>query len=400
MTTDCTYTSDAAEQARRTSKFRLLSIVEALTVTGPIKPLLMFSALARGGIPPWSPLEHLMLTTRRQVPVPETDPLLQAAHKAGIQFMALRERHPFDMAVMPEMAANIKEFSPHLVETHDCKSHFLFALLRSWRREFRNYGWVAFHHGYTTTSAKVRLYQQLDRWSLRHADRVVTLCQPFAQMLERRGVRSESISVLSNAATVRTPPNPEDVRRERAQCGAKPGDRVILAVGRLSKEKGHSDLLAAFAIAAKAATASLLLLIAGEGPERRKLEAIASRATGRVQFLGHVEDPWLLYHAADIFVLPSHSEGSPLVVLEAMAAQLPIVATSVGGVPELLKDGLAGILTAPHDPVRFAENINLLANDPNLRITLASAAKTAVGEHAPRAYAERLLHLYDRARSC
>jgi glycosyltransferase involved in cell wall biosynthesis len=171
-------------------------------------------------------------------------------------------------------------------------------------------------------------------------------------------------------------------------------------VGRLSKEKGHSDLLAAFAMAAEAATAPLLLLIAGEGPERRKLEAIASRVNGRVHFLGHVEDPWLLYHAADIFVLPSHSEGSPLVVLEAMAAQLPIVATSVGGVPELLKDGLAGILTAPHDPVRFAENIILLANNPNLRITLASKAKAALGEHAPRAYAERLLRLYDRARSC
>ena len=361
MTADYTHTSVAEEQLRRTPQFRLLSIVEALTVTGPIKPLLMFSALARDGIPPWSPLEHLMLTTRRQVPVPETDPLLQAAHKAGIQFVALRERRSFDMAVLPAMAANIDGFSPDLVETHDCKSHFLFALLRSWRRQFRKYRWVAFHHGYTTTSVKVRLYQQLDRWSLRHADRVVTLCQPFAQMIERRGVRSESISVLSNAVAIRTPPNPEDVRRERTQRGAKPDDCVILAVGRLSKEKGHSDLLAAFATAAEATTAPLLLLIAGEGPERLRLEAIANRVNGRVHFLGHVEDPWLLYHAADIFVLPSYSEGSPLVVLEAMAAQLPIVATSVGGVPELLKDGLAGILTAPHDPVRFAQSIILLA---------------------------------------
>ncbi len=400
MTPDYTHTCVADEQLRRAPLFRLLSIVEAQTVTGPIKPLLMFSALAREGIPPWSPLEHLMLTTRRQVPVPATDPLLQAAHKAGLQFVAVRERRAFDVAVLPAMAATIDGFSPDLVETHDYKSHFLFALLRSWRRQFRKYRWVAFHHGYTTTSVKVCLYQQLDRWSLRHADRVVTLCRPFAQMIERRGVASESISVLSNAIVVRARPHPEDMRRERIQCGAKPDDCVILAIGRLSKEKGHADLLAAFAMAAKAATPPLLLLIAGDGPERLKLEAIASRVNGRVQFLGHVDDPWLLYHAADIFVLPSHSEGSPLVVLEAMAAQLPIIATSVGGVPELLKDGLTGILTAPHDPVRFAENIILLARDPNLRSTLAATAKTALGEHAPLAYAERLLRLYDRARLC
>ncbi len=261
----------------------------------------MFSALAREGIPPWSPLEHLMLTTRREVPVPDADPLLLAAHKAGLQFVALRERRPFDMAVLPAMAATINGFSPDLVETHDCKSHFLFALIRSWRRQFRKYRWVAFHHGYTTTSIKVRLYQQLDRWSLRHADHVVTLCQPFAQIIKRRGVRSNSITVLSNAAAVRMPPNPEDVRRERNQCGARPDDCVILAVGRLSKEKGHSDLLAAFAMAAEAATVPLMLLIAGEGPERLKLEAIASRVNGRVHFLGHVEDPWLLYHASGYF---------------------------------------------------------------------------------------------------
>jgi glycosyltransferase involved in cell wall biosynthesis len=379
------------------SFLRLVSIVEATSVTGPVKPLLMFSALARDGRGPLRGLAHRLITTRRAGAAAATDLLGEAVRAAGIEYVTVRERAAGDPAVLGPMRQAILAHEPDLVETHDSKSHFVYLLLRLSSRRLRRIPWVAFHHGYTRVSRRVLLYQQLDRVSLRHATRVNTLCLPFAADLERRGVDPGRINVLTNAVTARERPDDAALARKRAEFGARDGDCVIVSIGRLSNEKGHADLLQALERMPEEAGRAFRLVIAGDGPERAALERLASPFGDRVKFLGHVADPWILYCAADMFALPSHSEGSPLVMFEAMAAGLPIIATRVGGIPEVLTDGSTAVLVAPKEVDVLASKLAKLIGDARRRRELGDAAREALQRFSPDSYADRLLAIYAAA---
>ena len=375
---------------------RVLSIVEALTVTGPVKPLLMFAPLAREGVNGHPRVLHTLLTTRRTASAGAQDPLQAAASAAGLDFIAIHERGAFDPGVLQRMAQAILRVRPDIIETHDCKSHFLLLLLRKRHPEIGAAGWITFHHGYTRTSWKILLYQQLDRLTLPRADRVVTLCQPFANMLVDRGVRRSMLCIISNAIVAPPPPPRAAVAAARTALNIGPDELVVLSVGRLSSEKGQADLLEAFAQVRRThAQQSLRLVLAGDGPDKENLMQLAAPQGDRVVFAGHLRDPWPLFHAADIFALPSHSEGSPLVILEAMAAALPIVSTAVGGVPETLQDRKTALLVPPRQPAALAAALNEMVADQKLREKLGAAGRAALADFSPEAYADKLLHIYE-----
>lgn len=381
---------------------RLLSVVEALTVTGPVKPLLMFSALARRGVDGHRPVSHRLLTTRRGAASNShnSDELRIAAAAVGLDCQIIPERRAFDRAVLEHMATQIRDYCPDIIETHDCKSHLLLYLLRLRHRDIRRARWVAFHHGYTQVSWRVAAYQQLDRLTLRAADAVVTLCKPFAAALQARGVNASRISVISNALTARDRPQQSEVDELRRAHGIAPGDILVLAVGRLSREKAHRDLIAALSDAINhRPDARLRVMLVGDGPECDRLKALAASLGDRVLFAGHIRDPWVYYHAADIFVLCSLTEGSPLVLLEAMSARLPIIASAVGGVPETLEHERTALLIPPADRAALREGLICLAADPALRLRLGGAAARAVLDFSPNSYAVRLLGVYARVMS-
>jgi glycosyltransferase involved in cell wall biosynthesis len=266
--------------------------------------------------------------------------------------------------------------------------------VRLFHRDIREIVWVAFHHGYTRTSWRVRLYQLLDYLSLRHATRVNSLCKPFAADLVSRGVARERISILTNTVQSREPLDPASVAEVRSGLGIASDETLFLTVGRLSKEKGHEDLIGAFRRVRASTATRLRLVVVGDGPERARLQERARDLEDSVAFLGHVNDPWPLYNAADIFVLPSHSEGSPLVLFEAMAAGLPIVATAVGGVPEVLTDEKTGLLTAAGSTEELASRMLALVNDSQLQSRLGEAGRRELSKHSPETYAARLLDVY------
>jgi glycosyltransferase involved in cell wall biosynthesis len=377
---------------------RIVSIVEALTVTGPVKPLLMFSALTRIESAEFPRVSRALLTTRRSSAAQnwKQDKLYIAAADLGLDCFAISERRALDPGVLSKMTRVIERVWPDIVETHDSKSHFLFFMSRLFRRRIASIKWICFHHGYTSTSWKVRLYQQLDRVTLRRADHVVTLCNPFAEDLKRRGVRAPRLSVISNALAIRPDPEPSTIALLRASLGVDASARIILCVGRLSREKGQDDLIAAFQrLLANQDDHSLRLVIVGDGPERRRFERMATVIGSRVIFTGQVADPWPLFHAASVFALPSHSEGSPLVVLEAMAARVPIIATNVGGISETLRDHESALLVPPRDPVALSAGLSALLNDRSLRQRLVAAASAHLANFSPQAYARRLLSIYE-----
>ncbi len=154
--------------------------------------------------------------------------------------------------------------------------------------------------------------------------------------------------------------------------GLGSGDEVVLCVANLIHYKGHLDLLEAWERVRRERPTAWLLL-AGEGPEREAIEARASRLDG-VRLLGARADVAGLLRASTLLVLPSHQEGLPNAVLEAMAAGLPVVATDVGGTSELVVDGETGRLVAPHDPAALAGALLSLLRDNQARQVMGRAA--------------------------
>jgi glycosyltransferase involved in cell wall biosynthesis len=244
----------------------------------------------------------------------------------------------------------------------------------------------------------MRLYNQADRVSLRGAHRIVTPARAFIAELVRRGVQRHAIVVVPNAVDPNVARGREHDRRILRQwLGAAEGERVVLSIGRLSREKGHADLIRAVGwLKQQNHRRGMRLVIAGDGPERKRLASLAARtAPGVVQFLGHVRNAHRLHAAADVAVLPSHSEGSPNALLEAAAYGCPIVATHVGDVPEILTDRENGLIAPPHDEAALASAIEMLLADPgDARRYGESARRLVTARYQPADRARTLMNLY------
>jgi glycosyltransferase involved in cell wall biosynthesis len=210
---------------------------------------------------------------------------------------------------------------------------------------------------------------RLQRLAYRSATKVVANSQAPRQMLEREGLAPSSIAVI---------PNGLDLALFAERGPARP-IRTIVTVANLRPEKGHETLLASAAALVRV-DPRLRFQIVGDGPRRRALEEL-SEARGlaaNVEFLGHREDIPALLAAADVFVLSSRSEAFPNGAIEAMAAGLPVVASAVGGLLDLIDDGRTGLLVPPADPEALTAALRALIGDPARAEALGRAARGEV----------------------
>ena len=378
---------------------KILSIVEATTINAVAKNVLEFHRAARElheQSPDFPQIVACIVTFERNRDSDQSpNEFVSVARQSDLEVEVVPERRRFDLGVLPALRNVIAQQQPDIVVTHSVKSHFLLWRSRVWRE----FPWVAFHHGYTTTDLKMRAYNRLDRWSLPIADRLVTVCEAFARELATTtGVAFEKISVQHNSIRQGPAVAADDVRALRTRLGIANGERVVLTVGRLSREKAHIDLLAAYKFLQNANPAiPSKLIIVGDGPERARLEAAvdAHGLRERVIFTGQVSDVQVFYAAADVFVLPSHSEGSPNVLLEAMAASLPIVATSVGGVTEVVKDEESALLVPAHNSQALAAAIERVLTDQDLASRLTTNSTALIAERfTPQKYVRALVEIY------
>lgn len=377
---------------------RIVSIVEAATLNAVAKVTLEFFRTARE-MPDMAAVQGSVITFNRDSDNPESpSEFVLASQAAGLEVDVIPERRRFDLSVIPALKKIIEQRQPDVVITNSVKSHFLMWRSRLWKK----YPWVAYHHGYTATDQKMRLYNRFDRWSLPKAQLVMTVCEAFAQELHVVArVPREKIRVQHNAIRPAPKPDPATVQAQRMYLGIDENERVILSVGRLSKEKGHSDLIAAFqSLCQSEVSSDWKLVIVGEGPERARLAAQADE-TGlarRIIFTGQINDVQPFYAMATLFALPSHSEGSPNVLLEAMAAEVPVVATAVGGVPEIVTNNESALLVPASDTAAMATAMLRLLNDADLtRQVTAKASALLVQQFAPKAYARALVRLFREA---
>lgn len=212
----------------------------------------------------------------------------------------------------------------------------------------------------------------------RRCDAVVAVSQAVAERMDAANVQTK-LSVIRNG--VRPAPAPANRAAVRAGLGIADGTVVGVIVARIDGLKGHDGLLRALALLPADTAGRLTVLVAGDGVRRAEVEALAGELNlgpDRVHFLGSRSDIPDLLGAADFFVLPSLTEGLPLSVLEAMAQRLPVIATPVGGVPELVEDHRHGLLVPVGDAPSLADAITLLARDPTTRQALGRRGQERV----------------------
>lgn len=217
------------------------------------------------------------------------------------------------------------------------------------------------------------------RWTRNLCDQVVAVSRAVRQeLIVTEHLEPDHVVVIENGV--------DTSRYAASKCvqddlGCEPGTVVVGGVGRLSREKGFHGLIDGVDLARRRGI-PLSLVLAGDGLERGALEQRASALglDGNVRFLGVRSDPRPVYGALDIFVLPSLEEGSPNALLEAMACGRAVVATRVGGVPEIIEHERSGLLVEPGSPPALAEAITRLAADPLLRQRLGQEAANCVRE--------------------
>ncbi len=255
-------------------------------------------------------------------------------------------------------------------------------------------------HGFISNDSSLRCYNRLDRFLLRFSTRVIAVSAGIRNELIRAGIDEQRISLIRNAVAWNPAPDPDRSRREagRQAFGFSPRDVVLGYTGRLSPEKGLVHLIDACGLLKRAGVPVRLLLV-GEGPQREALQqrAASEGLEQEVVFAGFLPDIERVLRAMDVFVLPSLTEGTPLALLEAMAAGLPSVAAAVGGVPDVIEHGRNGLLVRPGSADEIVHAVTRLLRDRLLLERLSREAReTITREYDVTVWTGRVEREYDR----
>jgi glycosyltransferase involved in cell wall biosynthesis len=304
----------------------------------------------------------------------------------GLRVVRIACRGQMDWGAVRQVRRAVEAEGIDLVHTHGYKADF-YALLSRRRTAIPM---LATCHNWPGRSWLMRAYGRLDRYLLRYFDGVAAVSKSVADQLVKAGVRKDLRLIPNGVALVPVEGVPDRVGEFRRP------DRVIVgSVGRLSPEKGIAFLIEA---AGKVCVefANVLFVHVGDGPLRKNLE---NQVHGlgidqKFVFAGERKDLAQVYPSFDIFVLPSLTEGMPMALLEAMAAGIPVVATTVGAVPEIIGDS-GSTLVAPGDPGALAAGIRGLLLDKARRQEAGVQARIRVeNRFSASAMATQYVDLY------
>jgi len=330
-------------------------------------------------------LEHFSrMDSRRFRPVLGTfvepgasDPLGDEALKRGFHTIQLPALSPLNPGNILHVARILKREKVAILCTHGYKPN----VLGFFAAKLCGVPTIAISRGWTWESPKIRFYEALDRRFLRYVSHVVAVSAGQQEKILACGVPQQRISVIHNAINLDDIPV-QGACSLRQQLGLPDDALVVASAGRLSPEKNYGGMIkAAREVAAR--NTSVYFVIFGEGFLRSDLEAqIASTGlTGRFMLPGFRADLQAVLHDIDIFMLPSFTEGLPNVILEAYAVSKPVVATRVGGTPEVVQEGVSGFLTRPDEHKLMAGHLLALANDQGLRQRMGHAGYAYIKEH-------------------
>jgi glycosyltransferase involved in cell wall biosynthesis len=281
--------------------------------------------------------------------------------RAGIPVMVIDD--PDDAIAVGALSAHLASIRPDVVHNHMYRAELVGT------RAAIALGEVGLGRPYvvsTVHSSRVRTAE--DREQLRRLtpqmDRLIAVSESIVAKLHDEGRTAVPIDLIYNGVDLQRYDHQEPCCTLRDEYGMEPGSQIVGVVARLEPEKGHPTLLEAWPAVLRSVPDAYLLVI-GEGSRREELEALSRRLriAHRVVFTGRRDDVPAVTAALDVSVLPSYREAQGLSILEAMALARPVVASSVGGIPEMIEDGVTGLLVEPHDTDGLSRAISRLLVD-------------------------------------
>jgi glycosyltransferase involved in cell wall biosynthesis len=321
-------------------------------------------------------------------------PFIEAAARAGLKVETIPwGRHKPIWRAARQTAAWIRKQGIELLHCHNTYAN-LVGLLAARGTGVRTLTTIYVWSGY---GIKRRILQWIDERLLYYFDQVTAHCESARDATIKRGMKAEQIRLLTCGFADRVAQMDGSTRAAgRAAMGVKPGDTVLIKVARFWPEKRHDVLLRALQLLLRRDT-NIRLWIPGVGPEELRVKGLAATlgVSDRCDFLGFRTDLPELLAMADIQVHTSDEEGVPLAILSGMAAGRPIVSTGVGGIPEVIKDGVSGVLVAPGSPEAFADAVHALMQDRPRQQALGHRAQRFIEtEYSLAAATARVEQLY------
>lgn len=330
---------------------------------------------------------------------PEGDPgietLAAQARELGCELHTLGEAGPVDPRPLRALLDLCRRLNVTIWHGHDYKSNLYGLLLRP----FWPMTLVSTAHLWTDDTLRMRLYRRVDEMCLPWYDQVIAVSSPLAKRCREIGVREDRLTMIPNAIEAAPWTRTRSTAEAKQSLGI-PAETLTLGVtGRLNVQKRIDRLLRAVHAMRQRSSMTVSVLLVGDGPERGWLEALVDRLglRGVVRFCGWQADarPW--YEAMDLFALTSRDEGLPNAVLEAMAMSVPVAATDVGGVRDLLDDGACGVVLDP-DESQWPATFACLLEDEAERARLAATARQRIESHFTfERRMQRVMAVYDRA---
>lgn len=293
-------------------------------------------------------------------------PFLDQARQEGFEAVELIENAPRLRRAAREVAGHLLRVGADVLCCNGYKPDVI-----GWRAaRLAGVPVIGVSHGWTAATLKVRINEAIDRLVLRWMDRVVCVSAAQAARVRRAGVHPGRIVVIRNAIDTAPFERPDPSYRALMQSWfEQPRRHLIVAAGRLSPEKGFDQLIAAAALVSKHDPEAGFVLF-GDGPLRETLarQIETSGLAGTFHLAGFRTDVPRFLPCCDVAVLSSWTEGLPVIVLEALAAGVPVVATAVGGTPEVVHEGINGYLVPPGNPAALAQRIrDVLSNESHRR---------------------------------
>jgi glycosyltransferase involved in cell wall biosynthesis len=328
------------------------------------------------------------------------DSMAFAAEELGIdvvQLLALhRELSPFyDAVSVRRLVEEIRRVRPHIVHTHTAKAGAVGRMAALMAGDAKPPVVVHTFHGHVLRGyfdpVRTEFFRETERFLARHSTRLIAVGPEVQDELVQLGVAPpEKFTVIRLGIDLESRvASPEAGKSLRRRFGIPDSRFVVGWIGRMTGIKRVPDVLATFARLVELGVDAQLVLV-GDGPERDALEQ-RSHELGiqrRTLFAGYQRDISRYYDLFDALLLPSANEGTPVVAIESLGAGIPVVATRVGGVPDVVRDGVDGFLTDVGDIGALATRLAELAGDPALRSRMGDAGR----EHViPRYRVSRLV---------
>ncbi len=302
---------------------------------------------------------------------------LEVIKADGIPTYCFQVDSAYDTKAISQLRQHLQEHAISVLCTHDYRTNII-----GWLATRRtSVHWVAFSRGWTRENLKVQLYHTVDKFIIRFAKKIVAVSRKQGERLQHLLINKKRIVVIPNAV--------DKVLFEHIKPASlherfnfPPDSFIGIAAGRFSAEKGQLILVKAAAQVLQQNN-RLRIVMFGDGPDKQQAQELARKyqIADNVLFPGYEKNVIAYIKSADFLINPSLSEGLPNIVLEGMAVKTPVLATAVGGVPEIITHATTGYLVPPNNPEELAKGILYFLNHREIITTFANKALQFVSEN-------------------